>query len=322
MRLSLAFSGFTPLAGTVDAARAAEECGLDGVWTAEHLGFHDAIVPSTLYMAATERIEIGMVGFSAASRHPGALAMELASLLEVGPGRVRIQIGTGDPGLVGKLGGSVSKPVTRTAQMVETLRLALSGKEVKRDVLVGTFDGFKLNTYTGPPPPIDIMAIRPKMMQLAAEVGDGVSLSAGASRAYLAQAVQTIEAALAAAGRDRSQFRITALAFGVIAPGVDQVLPSLGPMMATFPPEPMEPLTAGAMDGAAYVAAHKAGRTLEAAKMLTVDVLRETMFAAEPGEVGDVIKSYEATGIDELGVMPMGPPEVLVDTVKLLAASR
>lgn len=322
MRLSLAFSGFGPLEGGVDAVRAAEEGGLDGVWTAEHIGFHDAIVPSALYMAATERIEIGMVGFSGASRHPGALAMELASLLELGPGRVRIQIGTGDPGLVGQLGGTVEKPVTRTAQLVETLRMALSGKSVKRDVLVGRFEGFKLNGYSGPPPPIDIMAIRPKMMQLACEVADGISLSAGASRTYLAESVQTVEKTLADLGRDRSQFRITALAFGMIGPGVDQMIGGLGPMLATFPPEPMEPLTKGAMDGAQYVELHRSGRTLDAAKMLTPEVLRETMFVAEPGDVGDVIKSYEATGIDELGVMPMGPPEFLVDTVKLLAASR
>ena len=73
MRLSLGFTGFGPLEGTVEAVQVAEGVGFDGVWTAEHLGHHDAIVPSTLYLQATERIEIGMVGFSAASRHPGAL---------------------------------------------------------------------------------------------------------------------------------------------------------------------------------------------------------------------------------------------------------
>jgi len=322
VRLSIAFSGFGPLAPTLDGVRAAEDAGLDGVWSAEHLGFHDAMVPSAMYAATTERIEIGIVGLSAASRHPGLLAMELASLCEVAPGRVRVQVGTGDPSLVGKLGGSVDRPVMRTRQLVDVLRTTLSGKEGNRELLVGAFKGFKLNAYTGPPPPIDVMAIRPAMLRLAADVADGVSLSVSASRPYLKETVQLIEESLAEHGRERAQFRITALVFGMIAPGIDQLLGGMGPMLATFPPEPMEPLTTGVLDGAAYVAAHKAGRTLEAAKMLTADVLRELMLAAEPDQVGDVLAAYAATGIDELGVMPMGPPEFLVETIKLLADSR
>jgi alkanesulfonate monooxygenase SsuD/methylene tetrahydromethanopterin reductase-like flavin-dependent oxidoreductase (luciferase family) len=322
MRLSLAFTGFGPLAGTVEAVQVAENVGFDGVWTAEHLGFHDAIVPSTMYLQATKRLEIGMVGFSAASRHPGALAMELASLCEIGGDRIRVQVGVGDPGLVAKLGGTTAQPLLRTRQLVDVLREALSGKEVNRGVLPGSFKGFKLNAYGGPPPPIDVMAIRPGMQRLAAQVADGVSLSVAASRTYLRESVELIERELAAAGRDRSSFRITALAFGLIAPGIDEILAGMGPMIATFPPEPMEVMGKGALDGSAYVAAHTAGRTLEAARMLTADVMRELTLAAEPDGVGEALQSYADTGIDELGVMPMGPPELLVDTIKLLAASR
>ncbi len=93
-------------------------------------------------------------------------------------------------------------------------------------------------------------------------------------------------------------------------------------MLATFPPEPMEILGKGALDGRAYVEAHTGGRTLEASKMLTADVVRELTFAAEPDAVGEVMKEFEATGIDELGVMPMGPPEMLPLAVKLLADAR
>jgi alkanesulfonate monooxygenase SsuD/methylene tetrahydromethanopterin reductase-like flavin-dependent oxidoreductase (luciferase family) len=264
-----------------------------------------------------------MVGFSAASRHPGALAMELASMCEVGGAdRIRIQVGVGDPGLVASLGGTTEQPILRTRQYVDVLREVLSGKSVNRGVLPGTFKNFKLNAYSGPPPPIDIMAIRPGMQKLAAQVGDGVSLSVAASRTYLRETVQLIEQELAAAGRDRSSFRITALAFGLIAPGIDEMLAGMGPMIATFPPEPMEVMGKGALDGAEYVRVHKAGRTLDAAKMITADVMREITLAAEPDGVGEALQSYADTGIDEIGVMPMGPPELLVDTIKLLAASR
>ena len=54
MRLSVAFSGFGGLADTLPIVDAAEEHGLDGVWSAEHLGFHDAVVPSALYLRPDE----------------------------------------------------------------------------------------------------------------------------------------------------------------------------------------------------------------------------------------------------------------------------
>ena len=50
MRISIAFSGFGGLESTFPAVLAAEAAGLDGVWTAEHLGFHDAMVPSAMYL--------------------------------------------------------------------------------------------------------------------------------------------------------------------------------------------------------------------------------------------------------------------------------
>ena len=132
------------------------------------------------------------------------------------------------------------------------------------------------------------MAIRPKMIKLAAQVADGLSMSVAASRTYLRETVELVEQELAAAGRDRSSFRITALAFGLIAPGIDQILGGMGPMLATFPPEPMEVLGKGALDGRGLRRERTpAGRTLEASKMLTADVVRELTFAAEPDGVGD-----------------------------------
>jgi alkanesulfonate monooxygenase SsuD/methylene tetrahydromethanopterin reductase-like flavin-dependent oxidoreductase (luciferase family) len=83
--------GIGPIESTLWAARAAERFGLGGVWSAEHIGFHDAIVPSALYLRETERLEIGVVGISTAGRHPGLIAMELSSLAELGPGRVRVR---------------------------------------------------------------------------------------------------------------------------------------------------------------------------------------------------------------------------------------
>ena len=89
MRLSILFSGFGSLGETFQAVRQADKEGLDGVGSAEHLGFHDAVVPSASYLAVTKRLEVGLVGLSTAGRHPGLLAMELMSLSELGPNRYK-----------------------------------------------------------------------------------------------------------------------------------------------------------------------------------------------------------------------------------------
>jgi 5,10-methylenetetrahydromethanopterin reductase len=127
----------------------------------------------------TERIELGIVGLSASGRHPGLLAMELASLNQISGGRVRVQVGTGDSGLAASLGKEIDKPLAYTRSLVAAIRSAMSGRKfsVRNDQFA--FDSFKLNTGAGVPP-IDVMAIRPQMVKLACEVGDGLSLSMGA----------------------------------------------------------------------------------------------------------------------------------------------
>src|SRR4030042_907967 len=59
--------------------------GISGVWSDEHIGFHDAIVPSAVYLRETERLEVSVVGISTAGRHPGLIAVELASPAEACP---------------------------------------------------------------------------------------------------------------------------------------------------------------------------------------------------------------------------------------------
>ena len=321
LRISLVFTGFAPIASTLPAVQAAERHGLDGVWSAEHIGFHDAIAPSLLYLRETERLEIGLVGLSPASRHPGLLAMELASLAELAPGRVRVQVGTGDPSLVAKLGRPVRAPARSTATFVRALREALAGSDMNVEYPDYSFRGFKLATLV-PPPPIDVMAVRPRMIETAARVADGVSLSVGASRAYLRATVASVERALAEQKKPRAGFRVTALTLAVVAKDVDAARAMVVPLLAMGEPSMVEHLTQGVLPPGEVTAAAARGGPFAMAKLFTPEVIDEIALVSTPDGLGAALARYAETGIDELAVGIFAAPEELPAIVAELGRAR
>jgi len=320
MRLSIGFTGFAGLESTMPAVLAAEEAGLDGVWTAEHIGFHDAVVPSTMYMRATRRLEIGLVGLSTAARHPGLLAMELLSLSEIGPGRVRVAVGLGDPTLVAKLGRQISKPLAATTAFVTSLRDALRGGDMKVEHPEFRFEGFRANPM-GPPPPVDVMAIRPKMTALAARVGDGISISVGASRTYLRDTVKAVEQEIAAAKRDRAAYRITAMALGIVASDLDAACGPVAAMLSMFPQATAEYLARGAVPPGSLVEAEKKG-PMAVMKMWNRESIGKIALLSTPDGLSGALASYAETGIDELSLVLIADPDAQPEIVRRLAAAR
>jgi alkanesulfonate monooxygenase SsuD/methylene tetrahydromethanopterin reductase-like flavin-dependent oxidoreductase (luciferase family) len=90
------------LAGTIEAALAAERAGLDSVWIAEHHFITYGVCPSAITMAAnilgrTRRIGVGTAVCMLANRHPVALAEETALLDQLTPGRFQLGVGRGGP---------------------------------------------------------------------------------------------------------------------------------------------------------------------------------------------------------------------------------
>ena len=321
MRLSLAFTGFGSILANLPAIRAADECGLDGVWYAEHIGNRDAVVPATVYLRETERLELALMGVSAAGRHPGVAAMELASLAEIAPGRVRAAIGTGVPDMIAKLGKSVRRPVRETIALHQVLRTALAGGDLNARYPDYEFAQFKLNPLA-PPPPLDIMAIRPRMIEAAVRYADGLCLSAGGSRRYLTQTVQQVESALAELGRPRGDFRITAVVAAFITDDVAKARNQVAALLSTFDPATTEYLAAGAIPEGALVSAIAGGGPFAAVPVFTPEVIDTIALVCPPEGVAEGLRRYADTGVDEVAVTPFGPPAQLPDLVRVLAANR
>lgn len=321
LRLSLSFTGFGSISSNLPAVRAADELGLDGVWYAEHICAHDAIVPASVYLQQTERLELAVMGLSAAGRHPGVAAMELASLAEIAPGRVRAAVGTGVPDMIARLGKTVSKPVKETVALHRALRSALAGADLSAEFPGFSFEQYKLNPLAAPPP-LDLMAIRPKMVEAAARYADGVCLSAGSSREYIAQTVRAIEAQLEREGRSRDEFRITAVVAAFVTADVNAARTQVAAMLSTFDAATTEYLAAGAIPDGALVAAIEAGGPFEAVKVFTPEVVDTVAMVCPPEGLADALARYAETGVDEVAIAPFAPPDALPGLVRALAAAR
>lgn len=330
MRLNLGFMGIDPLGSTLELVRLAEECGLNGAVSAEHLGFHDAVVPSALYLQQTSRLEIALVGLSAVGRHPGLMAMELASLSEIGHGRLRVQVGTGAPNLVAKFGGDMSRPLPMARSLVENLKSLLAGDVLTGDFPAGTFkeyglqvyDGAQLAPYKGSAVPVDLMAVQPRMLRLSAEIADGVALSAGCSGSFLAEEVKNLEAELANNGRNREDFRITAFTYSVISPDAENHVAKLRHILGNYKPEAAAKRMRGVLDGQAYLEAALCDQALAVENFFTPEVLGKVAIVANgPDDLRDTLRRYANTGIDALSVHLVGPPQTHAYAVESLATA-
>lgn len=321
MRLSLSFTGFGSILADLPAVRAAEECGFDGLWYAEHICAHDAVVPATVYLRETERLELSLMGLSAAGRHPGMTAMELASLAEIAPGRVRAAIGTGVPDMIAKLGRTVERPIKETIALHQSLKTALAGGNLTAEYPGFRFQQYKLNPLA-PPPPLDIMAVRPRMVETAARYADGVCLSAGSSRAYITDTVARVEAVLAEAGRPRDSFRISVVVPAFITNDMQRARTQVASLLSTFDAATTEYLAAGAIPDGALVDAIARGGPFEAVKVFTPEVIDAIAMVCPPDGIAQSLASYADTGVDEVAIAPFAPPDQVPGLIRLMADSR
>jgi F420-dependent oxidoreductase-like protein len=177
MRFSLRIR-YTDPARLAELVRAAQDCGLDGIWVSEPWGF-DAGVLLGWCAANTKRLLIGTHVASVFARTPSATAGLAAALQSVSDGRFRLGLGTSGPAVVeGWHGVPFSRPVERTRDTIRVVRAALSGQPVRyagetaRLPLRGAPLRFA-QASQDMPVPVYLGALGPNNQRLCAEEADG-----------------------------------------------------------------------------------------------------------------------------------------------------
>lgn len=162
-------------------AREADAMGYSVVWAAEAYG---SDVPTVLaFIAAqTEQIDVGAAIMQIPARSPAMSAMTAATLDTLSGGRFRMGLGVSGPQVSeGWHGVRFDKPLSRTREYVEIVRMALARQRVRYDgehFVLPLPDGpGKALTLTVHPAradiPIYLAAVGPKNLELTGEIADG-----------------------------------------------------------------------------------------------------------------------------------------------------
>lgn len=153
----------------------AEQEGFESIWIGQVFD-HDVLTLFAMAGLRTHRIELGASVVPLPTRHPVTLAQQALTTQLACGGRLCLGVGSGHAAILDKkLGLESDHPLARTREALEVLRPLLRGEYVK-------YAGEFLRIRVGTPiagtraPSVLLAALGPRMIELAGELADGVTL--------------------------------------------------------------------------------------------------------------------------------------------------
>lgn len=235
----------------IELVQEADRLGVYALWTAEAYG-SDAISPLAWLGALTKNVHLGTAIMQMPARTPANAAMTAMTMQQLSGGRFLMGLGASGPQVVeGWHGVSYAKPLTRTREYIEIVRMVFERKE--RLTYQGQFyhlpyDGsdatglgkpLKSTLDATPDIPIYLAAIGPKNVALAAEVADGwlpIFFSPGKYQSVYAEHVEAGLARARAAGQPKrlADFDIAPTVSVMMDDNLEVCYNALRPMLALY----------------------------------------------------------------------------------------
>jgi F420-dependent oxidoreductase-like protein len=177
LRVAVNVGGLGP--SEVDFVREAERLGADSVWSAEFWA-GDALTPLADLAAVTSTIRLGTGIVQLGARTPAMLAMSAMSMQALSGGRFLLGLGTSGPQVMeGWHGVRFDRPVRRTRETIEILRLVSSGERLRYDGEVHQLplpggEGRAIRSLLPAMHlPVYVAALGPANLRLTGELADG-----------------------------------------------------------------------------------------------------------------------------------------------------
>ncbi len=158
----------------VAVAQAADRLGYESFWTGESWG-RDAFTVLTMLACHTERIGLGTGIVTVYSRTPGLVAQSIASLDRISNGRAILGLGSSGRIVIEDWHGvKFDHPVSRTAEYIDIIRLALSGERVNYDGRFYSLKRFRMGVRPVQDQlPIYVASLGRRNLELTGQAADG-----------------------------------------------------------------------------------------------------------------------------------------------------
>jgi F420-dependent oxidoreductase-like protein len=182
MRVSvgLAANGSEDWQSRIDFAVEAERLGVHSIWTAETWG-HDAVTPLAYVASHTSTVRLGTGILQNGARTPANVAMTAMAMHSMTGGRFLLGVGASGPQVVeGWHGVSYRRPLQRTRELIEIVRMVTRGERVAYDGQVyqlplpgGEGKPLRSSAPVIEDLPIYIASLGPANLRLTGELADG-----------------------------------------------------------------------------------------------------------------------------------------------------
>jgi 5,10-methylenetetrahydromethanopterin reductase len=218
-------------------ARLAEELGFGEVWFGEDYFWVAGVSAAAAALSATTSIPVGIGIVSAMVRHPAVLALEIATIDAMHPGRLRPAIGLGNPGWIEQMGRVPASQLAAMRETVSSVIALLAGQTL--DATGGEYS-FTDVTLEYPPAgrlAVYMGAVGPRMHTLAGEIADATLSGVLSSPPYIAAVRELLIAGRAKrteAERDPAGHRLSTYAIYSVDPDAAKAKQALRELVAFY----------------------------------------------------------------------------------------
>lgn len=170
------------LTDTIERVKWAEANGYEDAWFGDG-GAPDSLTTAAVLAAHTQKLRIGVAVTPVYTRTPAVLAATANVLGQAMPGRFVMGLGSSSHNMMdGWHGIPLDRPLTRVKETALMVRSMLSGEKSNFDLETLQSHGYR-QAPLETPVPIYIAALRANMIEMAAEIGDGVVFNLWPKRA-------------------------------------------------------------------------------------------------------------------------------------------
>ena len=323
MRLGLCFDGFYSVQEMIELARLADEARMESLWMSDHLCFRDSLTTSMALLASTQSIKVAPAPISPYSRAPIISAMSLATMEEFAPGRVIASPGTGNAAALKEAGIESPRPLKTMREYVDIRRRLLKGDSVDYQGEMFQLNGPKMGFAPSTPIPMYVTAVRPRMLQLAGEIGDGVLLSGGCSPAYITRCVTEIQNGAAKAGKVVSDIDVAGFITAAVSENPREAIDANKLFLAyifrnTHHADNIR-LGGGKVDQEELAAAVGKRDWDAAKKYITDDVVFAHSIAGTADDCRGQLQAFVNGGLNLPVLLPMGTQEMRKSVIRMAA---